>query len=157
MTEKLVEWSDALSIGIPEIDNQHRVLIDLLNQLHAAIREQRGRAECGEILERLIEYTRVHFATEESVMSIFRYPELEAHRQEHQQLIDEVSDLKARYDREQVNVSMELIHFLKVWLQKHIVDSDKKAGQFVVQASAVQKPGWWQRFFGELFHRPQTS
>ncbi len=74
MTEKLVEWSDTLSIGIPEIDDQHRVLIDLLNQLHAAIREQRGRAECGEILERLIEYTRVHFATEESVMSVFRYP-----------------------------------------------------------------------------------
>lgn len=98
----IVDWSDELSIGIPEIDKQHKVLVGLLNRLHQAILEHRAREECGEILEQLIEYTRVHFATEESVMSTFNYPQLEQHRKEHQDLIDEVSRFKARFASGQV-------------------------------------------------------
>lgn len=145
MSELLIEWSDDYSIQIPEIDEQHKVLVGLVNEMHAAIREQRGREECGAVLEQLIEYTRVHFATEESVMSVMRYPELEQHRAEHQKLMDEVSQLKARFDDGSVNLTMELMHFLKAWLHNHIHGSDKRAGAFIVDNPRTERPSWLSR------------
>ena len=72
----LIEWSDEFSVGIQEIDEQHKVLVGLLNQLHQAIREHHGRATSREILGRLAEYTRTHFLLEESLMRLTHYPGL---------------------------------------------------------------------------------
>lgn len=154
MQDKLIEWSDDLSIGIPEIDEQHKVLVELLNNLHSAIVHRKAKDEIGETLDHLIEYTRVHFATEESVMNLFKYPEFEEHRKEHQKLIDEVADLKQRYDAGTQNLTMELLHFLKTWLQNHIIYSDKKAGDFIVKNQEIKKSHWWNKFFHDLFKKP---
>jgi len=72
-TTDLIQWSDQFSVNIQEIDEQHKVLVDLLNQLHNAIREHHGRATSREILNRLAEYTRTHFLLEESLM-LLRLP-----------------------------------------------------------------------------------
>ena len=63
-TTDLIQWSDQFSVNIQEIDEQHKVLVDLLNQLHNAIHEHHGRATSREILNRLAEYTRTHFLLE---------------------------------------------------------------------------------------------
>ena len=70
MDEELFHWSDDFSINIQEIDEQHKVLVDLLNQLHVAIREHHGKTTSREILNRLAEYTRTHFLLEESLMRL---------------------------------------------------------------------------------------
>ncbi|MFO1425295.1 MAG: hemerythrin domain-containing protein, partial [Candidatus Competibacteraceae bacterium] len=62
---KFVEWSNELSVGIEEIDAQHKVLVDLLNQIHEAIQQRHGAEVTRDIVLRLDEYTRVHFAVEE--------------------------------------------------------------------------------------------
>jgi hemerythrin len=62
----LIQWSDDFSVHIPEIDQQHQVLVSLLNQLHRAIRERHGKATSREILNRLAEYTRTHFSRSKS-------------------------------------------------------------------------------------------
>src|SRR5512140_2145124 len=66
-----IEWSDELSVGIQEIDEQHKVLVGLVNDMHRAIHEHHGRDTARAILEKLGDYTRVHFAVEESLMRIF--------------------------------------------------------------------------------------
>ncbi len=122
---ELLHWTDALSVGIEEIDAQHKELVKLINQLHNVIWEKRGTVVCMEILDKLVEYTRVHFAVEESLMRILRYPDYEPHRQEHEKLIAQVVELQRKLKSGEENVSFELMRFLKNWLIRHIVGTDK--------------------------------
>ncbi len=126
----LIAWSDSLSVGISEIDDQHMVLVDLLNELNSAISGHRGSAECRSILDRLAEYARVHFAVEESLMRILEYPDFENHKHEHEALLVQVVNLIQKLDSGKAKISFELLHFLKAWLTKHIQGSDKKYGDF---------------------------
>ncbi|MCB1766851.1 MAG: hemerythrin family protein, partial [Candidatus Competibacteraceae bacterium] len=93
---KFIEWSNALSIGIEEIDAQHKVLVDLLNQVHEAIQQRHGVEVTNEIVEQLGEYTRIHFAVEESLMRILHYPEYERHKDEHDRLIEQLNGFRAK-------------------------------------------------------------
>ena len=123
--DELLEWTDALSIGIEEIDEQHRELVRLLNQLHSAIMEKHGALVCIEILDRLVEYTRVHFTVEESLMRLLGYPDYAPHRQEHEKLIDQIVTLQQKLKSGEVNVTFELLHFLRNWLTHHILETDR--------------------------------
>jgi hemerythrin len=120
-----MEWNDKLSVGIEEIDDQHKALVELLNQLHTAIHEKHGTAACMEILDKLVEYTRVHFTVEESLMRILSYPEYEDHHEEHDKLIRQVVELQQKLKSGKANISFELLHFLRGWLSHHILETDK--------------------------------
>ncbi len=120
----LVEWSDDLSVGIDEIDEQHKVLVDLLNEFHEAIQQHKGSEVASEILKRLGDYTRIHFAVEESIMRLLDYPDYENHKIEHDSLIDELNELVEKLQSGKKSVNFELLHFLKLWLTKHIRESD---------------------------------
>lgn len=134
-------WADDFSVGIQEIDEQHKVLVGLLNELHAAIVGHRGSAECRRILDRLVEYTRVHFAVEESLMRILGYPDYENHKHEHEKLAVQVADLLQKLDTGKAAISFELLHFLKVWLTKHICESDKRYGShFIACGIEARRP-----------------
>ncbi len=130
---QFIEWSDELSTGIGEIDNQHQVLVNLLNQIHEAIQHRHGAEVTNEILGRLSEYTRIHFAVEESLMQIFQYPDYQRHKEEHDRLIEQLNLLQAKPDAGKASISFELAHFLKVWLTKHIMGSDKHYGPYFLE------------------------
>lgn len=151
--DALVQWSDALSVGIEEVDAQHKVLVALLNELHAAIVQRHGSSECRKTLDRLAEYTRVHFTTEEGIMRVLKYPGIDVHHKQHGELIQEVVALQAKIDAGQAAISFELLHFLKVWLIKHIGESDKRFGQFALSHGidspkpdpvAPKAKPWWK-------------
>ncbi len=157
---ELFSWSDSYNVGIQEVDEQHRVLVSLLNQLHEAIREHRGSATSRDILGRLAEYTRTHFLLEESLMRLTHYPGFEIHKQQHEELIKQVQDLQYKIDNENAAITFELLHFLKGWLTQHINDSDKRFGAFFETAGLTQyttwtkevettmkKKKWWWKFW----------
>lgn len=147
----LVEWSDELSVGIQEIDEQHKVLVGLLNELHDAIQERHGREASAEILGRLADYTRIHFAVEESLFRIFNYPGYEEHKAEHEELIKEVTDLQAKISSGETAITFQLLHFLKAWLTQHILDSDMEYSQFLLKAginAKSAKSSWFTRIWG---------
>lgn len=136
---------DNLNVGPQEIDEQHKVLVGLRNELHSAISGHRGSAECRGILDRLAEYTRMHFAAEESLMRILDYPDCENHKHEHEMLIGQVVGLQQKPDAGQTAISFELFHFLKAWLTKHILGSDKQCGIYfhsrgIVAVGRQRKP-----------------
>lgn len=122
----LIEWSDDLSVGIEEIDEQHKVLVDLLNEFHTAIQAHKGSEVASQILKRLGDYTRIHFAVEESIMRLLDYPDYEDHKVEHDALIEQLTELTTKLESGKKSVNFELLHFLKVWLAKHIQESDKQ-------------------------------
>ena len=146
---KFVEWSDVLSVGIEEIDAQHRVLVDLVNQMHEAIHQHKGTAAVNEILGKLADYTRIHFAVEESLMRILDYPDYQTHKQHHEELVAEVRELQRKVNDEHKSISFELLQFLKKWLINHIIHEDKLYGPHFIAKGVVthQKKSFIDRFW----------
>ena len=100
MENFVFQWSDEFSVNIEEVDEQHRTLVGLVNDLHVAIREHRGKTASRKVLDRLAEYTRTHFMLEESLMRLTRYPGFDVHRQQHEDLIAQVQSLQYKLDQD---------------------------------------------------------
>lgn len=134
-----IEWSDVLSVGIDEIDSQHKVLVDLVNEMHEAIHQRHGSDVVRKVLGRLADYTKIHFAVEESLMRILGYPGYEEHKDQHEELVRNMLDLQHKVDTGKTAIGFELMHFLKIWLTKHIMESDQQYGQYFVDAGVKPK------------------
>src|SRR5208283_4095073 len=87
---KLIAWSGRYSVGISRIDTQHQRLVDLINELHAAMLAGEGDSALAKILDGLAGYAVSHFATEETLMKKFGYPGYEQHKAEHDKLAAQV-------------------------------------------------------------------
>jgi hemerythrin len=150
-----VEWSDELSVGIQEIDEQHKVLIALINRLFdETVVHQTGSdsSVIDEILHELIEYTVIHFAVEESLFRIFDYPQTEAHTKHHNELKAQVVDIQKKVQRRETVVNTELLMFLKKWLSNHIQQEDKQYAPYLIKQGV--KSSWAKKsWFGKIWHK----
>lgn len=143
-----VDWTDELSVGIEEIDEQHKVLVNLINRLFdETVVHQSGSATTTavmeEILHELVEYTVIHFAVEESLFRIFDYPETEVHVRHHNELKVQVIDIQKKVKAREAVVNTELLMFLKKWLENHILHEDKLYGPFLIKQGV--KSSWAKR------------
>ena len=127
----LMPWGDKLKLGIPSIDDQHKELVSMVNELHRAMKMKTGALEAGKILDRLAEYTVYHFGFEEELFDQFQYPELEAHNKVHRDLVAQVQEFKDEFDQGKAALSMELMEFLTEWLRHHIMVMDKAYTPFL--------------------------
>ena len=93
----LFAWKDSYGIGVPEIDVQHRRLFALADELHEALNKGRGKDVLQEVLRRLVEYTQAHFATEERLMQRCGYPDIPAHKAQHEEFVRKVSLLEREF------------------------------------------------------------
>ena len=129
----LLEWNENLSVGVPSIDEQHKVLIGLLNELFDATQAGRGPAVLGKVLKELADYTVYHFQYEESLFAQTGYCAAPNHIREHDNLVRLVQVLRAKYeDGVRELVSEDLSKFLRGWLNTHIMGSDMKFGPHLV-------------------------
>ena len=83
----LLTWNHACTVGLRAMDDQHGVLMDSMNELRLALMHGRGREQVRELLDTLIEFTRMHFWSEEQLMEQTGFPGLSEHRAEHQRLL----------------------------------------------------------------------
>jgi len=90
-------WTSDLAIGIIWIDNQHKKLIEKINGLSEAIKENRGEVEIGTILKFLEEYPKAHFDTEEKYMLKYQYPGYPGHKKEHEAFKKDLNQLREEY------------------------------------------------------------
>jgi len=144
-TPTRLQWSEQFSVGIPEIDEQHKTLFDLIDKIHTAILNHKGSAACAEVLDELVDYTRIHFGLEESLMHIAKYPEYEAHRSLHHKFVSEVEALQHKIHSGKTAISFELLHFLRTWLSTHILGDDKKYAVFFASNGHGSFDAWAQR------------
>ncbi len=151
MTDNAVKWSNELSVGIQEIDEQHKVLVNILNEMHDAVRHNHGHDVSLEILDRLIEYTKIHFAVEESLFRIFEYPGYEEHHAEHAALLKEAQTMRNKVFSGEAQVSFKLLHFLRMWLTEHIMGSDKDYADFLLKKGLKAKSGS-SSWFNKIWH-----
>lgn len=127
----LLTWNDSYSVKVKQFDDQHKKLVDMVNNLHEHMKQGKGAEGAKQVLSSLVTYTQTHFADEERLMKQHNYPNFEQHKKEHNQLVMKVSDVKKLIDEGKMLISQELMSFLKDWLVKHIQGEDKKYGPFL--------------------------
>lgn len=134
--EQLFEWQPNYSVKIGIIDKHHQRMFELVNELHHAMCLQKGRDLLTATLDELIDYTRVHFASEEVLMEAFAYPETLLHTIEHDRLTRTVLEFQEQFASGQVCLTVHLMEFLKVWIASHILGSDQKYVDFFAERGA---------------------
>ncbi len=127
----LLTWDSSYSVGVQSLDRQHTNLFDILNELHAAMMAGQASEAAGELLRKLVSYTKSHFAAEEALMAATQYPRLAQHRELHAALTRQVEEFVARYDRGESALSVPLLTFLRDWLTKHIQREDREYGPWM--------------------------
>ena len=132
---KQIEWDDSLSIGIDEIDEQHKTLLRRLNDMSNAIGMNQGEMEIVKTLDFMSEYTDHHFCAEEKRMAEAGYPGLEHQQQQHEEFKGLLKQLEQdfREDGATKELADSIDTFLANWLVKHIKDVDHKFGEFLQQ------------------------
>lgn len=151
--KNFITWTNELSVGIEEIDEQHKVLVGLINRMHDAIHQRHGSDVVEGILAELAEYTRIHFAVEESLMRLLNFPGYEEHRELHEELIQQIVELQKKIAAGKHAIGFELMHFLKIWLSKHIMEEDMQYSGFFLAAGANPKlsnRSWVKRLWSNI-------
>ena len=134
----LYEWSDRLATGDETIDRQHRILIGYINSLAEVIEQKNDFGVLlGILLGKLVTYTQTHFIYEEMLFHANNYPDLEEHRAYHRKLTQQVNEFHQRFKAGDAKLGDEMLDFLMVWLNQHILGSDLAYVEF---AKTQQKP-----------------
>jgi len=123
-TQAIFPWKEAYSVGIPQIDEQHKRLIGLINGLHAAMMQKTGNQALSSIFADLIRYTKEHFAFEEKMLAARSYSALAAHKAEHLDLTRQVVELRDNFQAGKLMITLDVMRFLKRWLASHILEKD---------------------------------
>ena len=121
-------WKDSMSVGVPSIDEQHKKLVGMLNELFEGMNVGKGKEVLGRIPDKLISYTATHFKYEEELFDKTSYPDAFNHKKEHAALVKQVLDTQAKYKAGAMALSVEVGYFLSDWLTNHIMGTDRKYG-----------------------------
>lgn len=133
-------WSPDYSVGIRLIDNDHKDLVDTVNELHDAIEAREGCEAVRRALTMLANYVREHFAREEQLMADYGYPGLAAHKRLHFVLRRQVHAIRLVYADDPLKIDPDrLLAFLRDWLVNHILKSDRQYVPYMTGESAGSK------------------
>jgi hemerythrin len=153
--EVFFKWSPEYSVNIKTIDDQHRELVNILNRLFVAVSKREGDKAIAGILDALVTYTQTHFALEERLMQQAKYKDFDAHKVEHQKLLNQLDQLCKKHLVEEKAIYFEMLSFLKTWLKEHIQGVDTK------YSSALQQAGFsvaaWEHEATAEFKRMSDS
>lgn len=125
-TGTLVPWTSALATGVKIVDQQHKVLVGMVNKLYVGMKSGQGQGVLKKLLEDLATYTVQHFDMEERYFDQFNYAETAAHKKAHTELKSQVMDFIGKVNSGTANISMDLMNFLRDWLVNHICKTDKR-------------------------------
>ncbi len=127
----LLQWNETYSVQVASLDQQHQTLFRTINELHDALHAGHGKDIVGKVLQRLIDYTKSHFAAEEVILERNGYPDLAVHRAAHKALVSQVLKFKKDFELGSVGIAVEINQFLQKWLSEHIQNTDKKYGKYL--------------------------
>jgi len=130
---QLIHWDESYSVGLPEIDRQHKILVDLVNELKMVCELKLDKIFVQRVLQGLIDYTSFHFAFEEELLERRGYKNFVAHKEMHKKLVQQVLEFQQLFETEGFVIIDDLMVFLTKWLNKHIKVFDKEFGEFFVE------------------------
>ncbi|MDG4475774.1 bacteriohemerythrin [Thiovibrio frasassiensis] len=126
---KIIEWHEKFSVGIKEIDDQHKDLIEILDALYYAMLKAKGSELVETTLEKVLQYTKTHFATEELLFKKYSYPEEKAHKAEHDAMLKKVMAFQRDFTNGEL-IGVDLMQFLNSWFVEHLQTTDYRYVEF---------------------------
>ena len=120
----MFEWKTDYATGIGSIDAQHQSLFAIGRELYSAMSAGEGKAVLARILDRLVQYTTVHFSHEERLLKLHNYPGFAAHKAQHDALMKQVSAMQKEFQSGRTTMAVPVLQFLRDWLEGHIRRSD---------------------------------
>lgn len=127
-------WTEAMSVGVPALDADHKCLVRIINVLRELDRDEEGKATVETVLDSLKLYGRTHFKREERVMDAVRFPGGAFHRAEHQNFVRHIEFLRSKFSSGQLEPTRELYDYLTGWLRHHILIQDMAYKPYVSNA-----------------------
>ena len=127
----VLTWSHTCSVGVRAMDDQHGILMDAMNELRLAVVHGSGREQVSQLLDQFIEFTRMHFASEERLMEQTGFPGLIEHRAKHQCLLAQVLQSAHRLQYGEGVEMGSLLDFLRDWYVEHISGDDQQYGPWL--------------------------
>lgn len=128
---QIATWCDEYNVNVEEIDIQHQKMFELVKNLHSSVEARRDKNNLRDLLVELVEYTRMHFTTEEQLMEKYDYPEREEHLKEHKILLQHMTDLVAMVSRGKYPTFYSDYDVSDDWALVHIREFDKSLGAFL--------------------------
>lgn len=129
---RYLEWKDSYSVGIESIDNDHKKLIHLINNLQTAIDFKTDRQFEKQTLDEVIDYTKYHFAREEDLMKQNDYQDYDPHKAQHESMIEKVNEFVLAYENNESGAIESLLAYLKSWLINHINGTDQEYSEYLI-------------------------
>jgi hemerythrin len=134
----LLTWNPQMSVGVRQLDDDHKKLIAMINELHAGMLAGHSADVVGGVLRRLVNYTVEHFNREEALFAKTNYPGAVAHKREHENLKKQVAaEIEKFQSGANAGLGMEMLNFLRDWLKHHIQESDKSYGPHLNEHGVV--------------------
>ncbi|MEO5333309.1 MAG: bacteriohemerythrin [Magnetococcus sp. YQC-5] len=130
-------WDDALMTGFQDVDDDHKKLVAMVNQIYKLLNESAGKDEIAKVINALADYTKFHFGREEHMMERHGYPEIKAHKQLHIKLLADVNNLLQKFMQGDFAAPMDLLTFAKSWLVHHIMGTDMRYKAFLQEKGVV--------------------
>lgn len=136
----VIEWNESYSVGVEELDEQHKQLFRMLNDMFRAPEIEGGSHTAANMLSDMREYASLHFAIEEKYMSECEYPKLAEHARIHQRFCRKAEEFSSELAAGREGVPMDILRFLFDWLAAHIMGDDKEYAPFVSGHQAHKSP-----------------
>jgi hemerythrin-like metal-binding protein len=127
----LLTWNHACPIGVRAMDDQHGILMDAVNELRLAVVRGSGREQVSQLLEQLIEFTNMHFASEEQLMRRAGFPGLAAHCAAHSEILEQIRHTAQRVQHGEGLKMRPLLLNLRDWYIAHIEEMDREYGPWL--------------------------
>jgi hemerythrin-like metal-binding protein len=124
-------WSHECIVGVEAMDDQHGILMDTLNEIRTMLVHGANRRDLCLQLERLIEFTRMHFQCEEQLLKQQFFPEVNEHRTAHNHLLSQLYAALEHLNRDEFVHFSSLLEFLPAWYLEHVEQLDRPYGKWL--------------------------
>jgi hemerythrin len=122
----LIEWKDEFSVGVPDVDHEHRELIGLINELYDATKDENSNYTVMDFLGEIYAHVSAHFALEEKIMRERRYDHYAGHKADHENLLDELRDIMDAYEEDAYFSDDEFTEAVGSWFTDHFSTKDAR-------------------------------
>lgn len=123
---KKIEWEEKYSVGVREIDEQHKLLIETINELVNVVASNPSKEGLMSIIENLINYKKIHFATEERYFEEFNFAGAKEHIAVHQEFGEKIKIIQEKNSDDVVAMTYDLVDFLEDWFVEHMLNVDQE-------------------------------
>lgn len=124
-------WDDKYKTGIESLDKHHQKLFSIVNEIYDAVNKGKGNNELEKSFKELLDYTMYHFTAEENLLKEHGFNGYEVHKLKHEKMLEKIISLKDEFYAGKITITLEVMKFLKGWINKHILETDKNYGAFL--------------------------